>query len=246
MKLWKRWEGFLIYVVVIVATLSLRLVTDYPDKVIFLVRSMIDLFMRISEFLGLIWIVAFVQTIPVKMILFLVEAVQMSIGFVLLLLLKRHMEQGAMILIENHGLVMKAGSTLYGMLLALLFVFTYSVIGIPVGAVLLLCGHIVVSIGKIPLAIFFGYLLMERLSIYGYTILYYFVGSFIMFFCESVYAVGGAFLFFVFPVLALGTFFTLILERIFYKMSYPIKFRTKASQEPFDRKKIRDIITEGL
>ena len=246
MKLWKKRENFLIYVIIIAGTLSLRLVTDYPDKMIHMVRSMIDLFMGIAEFLGLTGIVAFVQTIPVKMILMLVESIQMGVGFVLLILLKRHMEQGTMILLENHGLVMKSGIILYGMLIALLFVFVYSVIGIPVGAGLLLFGHIVISIGKVPLAVFFGFLLMERLSIHGYTVLYYFVGSFIMFFCESVYAVGGAFLFFVFPVLGLGTFFALILERVFYKTSYPVRFRTKAGQEPFDRKKIQDIITKGL
>lgn len=240
---WKKLENFAVYSAIIVGTLMLRFVGDYPDGLVEFLKSNVYLAVKIADYFGLVNVVNILINIPSKVLLLLLGILHMVAGFCALKMKKSQMEQGVMLLLDELPQVVKSGIVLYGMLLALLVISIYSVVGIPFAAFLLSVTEIIIILGRIPLAIFFGYLLMERLSVAGYTYLYFFIGGFFMLLCETVYGVGGAFLFFVFPVLAMGALFTLLLYRCGYRVSLPVRFPTSASSEKFDRNKIRDIIT---
>lgn len=241
---WKKVENFAVYAVVIIGTLMLRFVGDYPDALVGFLESNVMLAVKIANYFGLGEAVNILRNIPSKALLLLLGILHMAAGFCALKIKKSQMEQGAMLLLDELPQVIKAGITLYGMLAALFAVCIYSVVGIPLGALLIFITEIIIVLGRIPLAIFFGYLLMERLSVAGYTYLYFFIGGFFMLICESVYGVGGAFLFFVFPVLAMGTLFTLFIYRRCLRVSLTVRFQTGISNEKFDRNKLRDIITK--
>lgn len=241
----KKWEGFALYVILILGIVTLRLVSEPTEQGIVFVHSVIDVMISIAEYLNLTQLVLFLQRIPIRLVLMALGMVEMMVGFFVLACFKRQMEQGAMLLLEEFLQVLKSGIVLYGMFIALLLISAYSVVGLPFGAALFVFTNGIAMIGKIPLAVVMGYLLLERLSVAGYTYIYFFAGGFVILLFECVYAIGGAFLVFVFPVLSLGIIFTLILYRCFYKISYPVKFPVRKGQEAFDRKKIRDIITKG-
>lgn len=246
MKLSENGETFFIYIVVIIGILLLRVFGNYPEQVILFFHSTIAVCEEVVKAAGLTKIVQFFSSFPIGFLILIGGCVQITIGLIVLLIFKGSMEQGTMILLKQPFDAIKAGLCLYFLIVSIVFIFTYSVIGIPFSVTLIGLNHLFIFLGSIPLSIFLGYLLAERLNISGYTIIYYFIGSFIKLLCESIYTLGGAFIFFIFPVLSMGTLFLLIVNRNIYKISYAVKFRTKAKEEPFDRKKIRDIITKGL
>ena len=152
-------------------------------------------------------------------------------------------EQGTALLLEKSNAVLKTGGILYAMIFAVTSMFIYSVVGLPIGGIFVIVFHIFVMLGKIPIAVFLGYSLLEQFHIKAETYLYYFVGSFIMLLFESVYMIGSAFLFFIFPIVALGVDMLLFLYRFVYQCSLPIEFGEK---KKFDRKKIQDVIKKDL
>ena len=50
------------------------------------------------------------------------------------------------------------------MLFAVILVFVYSIVGLPIGAVLFLFRHIAIIFGRIPIAIFFGIFAFTAIS----------------------------------------------------------------------------------
>ena len=244
MKGIKKWENFLVYSAIITGTLVLRLVTQYPEDLVNFFKSNLILAVKIADYMGLSDVVALLQSVPPMALLLVAGILHMAAGFCVLKWKKSQMEQGVCLLIEELPQVVKSGIILYTMLAALLFISIYSVAGVWFGVCLLFIVQFAVMFGRIPLAVFLGFLLTERLFVKGHTYLFFFIGGFVMLFCESVYAIGGAFLFFVFPVLALGTLFTLFLYRCCYRVSLPVKFPTAPPKEILDRDKLRDIITK--
>ncbi len=247
MSVLKKWDGIFIYITLIIGTLLLRLVGDYPDQVYSLARGFSDCAASIAQYFNLTDIMIALHNIPAKLVITILGGLQILIGFLVLCVFRNQMEQGAMILLKEWGNVLKSGLACYFMLGAIIGIFIYSLVGISVGATTILISQTLIFIGRIPLSIFLGYLLMERISISkGYTILYFFIGGFVMLFFECVYAIGGAFIFFVFPVFALGTLYCMIVNRYVFHISYGVDFSSKMGKKPFDRKKIKDIITKEL
>lgn len=247
MNVLKKWDGVIIYIAVVIGILCLRFVGSYPEQIYSFARGLMDCFICITEYLNLSEIVILLQNTPTKVVLTVLGGIQILIGLFVLCIFPRQMEQGVMILFKEWHQVLKSGLICYFMLCAIIGVFLYSLIGISIGAMGLIITHGFVFVGKIPLAIFLGYLLMDRITINkGSTVLYFLVGSFIMLFFECVYAIGGAFIFFVFPVFALGTLFCMIVNRYALHISYDADFYIKKGQKPFDRKKITDIITKDI
>lgn len=246
MKSLKDWESFFIYIIIILGILLLRLTGNYPSQLISLSQGMVLIGEKIIESFGLIELVAILNFIPLKVFILIGGIIQITIGLIILLIFKKHMEQGTMILIKQPVDTIKTGLCLYSLIAAIFFVFAYSVIGIPISIAVIIISHLIVLLGSIPISIFLGYLLAERLNMSGYTVIYYFIGSFIRLLCESIYTLSGAFLFFIFPVLSIGTFFFIIVNEKFYKIHYKVIFKTKAKEVPFNKKKIKDIITKGF
>ncbi|OUQ58704.1 hypothetical protein B5E58_05840 [Tyzzerella sp. An114] len=236
----------IIYAALVAGILFLRLIADYPSGIVNFSEGIVIIAERIVIALGLEEIVLTLGKFPGMALIFVSGIFQVVIGLILLFIFKNKAEQGTMIIIKKPVKVIGFGNVIYILALALFFLFTISVVGIPVALIIGTIIYIISFIGSVPLAIFFGYNICQALNVSGYTYIYYMMGSFFMVLCKSIYAVGGAFTFYIFPVLSIGIVAIMILNRFIFKMSYKIEFPTKRDNERFDRKKIKDIITKGL
>ncbi len=243
MKKIKKVDWFLLYLTVILGIAFLRFFGRYPPGLIKFFDSFVTLSKEIVTYFGLNEIAVFLQNIPMRVLFFLIGGVQIMMGFLILALFGNTIEQGTALLLEKSNAVLKTGGILYAMIFAVTSMFIYSVVGLPIGGIFVIVFHIFVMLGKIPIAVFLGYSLLEQFHIKAETYLYYFVGSFIMLLFESVYMIGSAFLFFIFPIVALGVDMLLFLYRFVYQCSLPIEFGEK---KKFDRKKIQDVIKKDL
>ena len=243
MKKIKKVDWFLLYLTVILGIAFLRFFGRYPPGLIKFFDSFVTLSKEIVTYFGLNEIAVFLQNIPMRVLFFLIGGVQIMMGFLILALFGNTIEQGTALLLEKSNAVLKTGGILYAMIFAVTSMFIYSVVGLPIGGNVVIVLHIFVMLGKIPIAVFLGYSLLEQFHIKAETYLYYFVGSFIMLLFESVYMIGSAFLFFIFPIVALGVDMLLFLYRFVYQCSLPIEFGEK---KKFDRKKIQDVIKKDL
>ena len=243
MKKIKKVDWVLLYLTVILGIAFLRFFGRYPPGLIKFFDSFVTLSKEIVTYFGLNEIAVFLQNIPMRVLFFLIGGVQIMMGFLILALFGNTIEQGTALLLEKSNAVLKTGGILYAMIFAVTSMFIYSVVGLPIGGIFVIVFHIFVMLGKIPIAVFLGYSLLEQFHIKAETYLYYFVGSFIMLLFESVYMIGSAFLFFIFPIVALGVDMLLFLYRFVYQCSLPIEFGEK---KKFDRKKIQDVIKKDL
>ena len=235
----KKADWFLIYITVVIGITLLRISKGYPYGLVQFLNSFVELTEKIIGYFGLTKLFHILHCFSIKWILFCIGSIQMALGYLILFLFRNTWEQGAMILLKKGSDVLKTGICLYIMLFAVVLMFIYSVVGLPIGAILLLLGYIAEMFGRIPIAIFLGYLLLQQFQIKGETYLYYIIGSFIMLLFENVYLIGSAFLFFVFPVIALGVDMLLIVYYFVYKCSFTIEWE---HQQKYDRNKIRNII----
>lgn len=236
----KKLDLFLIYVAVVIGITLLRISRGYPEGLVQFLNSFVELAESIIGYFGLTKLFHILHCFSIKWILFCMGSIQIAVGFLILFLFRNTWEQGAMILLKKSGEVLKTGICLYIMLFLVIVIFIYSVVGLPIGAILLLLRYIAVVFGRIPIAIFLGYLLLQQFQIKGETYLYYIIGSFVMLLFENVYLIGSAFLFFVFPVMALGVDMLLIMYYFVYKCSFTVEWEQQ--KQKFDRNKMRDVI----
>ena len=212
----KKADWFLIYITVVIGIALLRISKGYPYGLVQFLNSFVELAGNIIEYFGLTKIFYILQNIPIKWLLFFVAGIQMAIGFLALYLFRSVWEQGTMILLKKGNTVLKTGITLYIMIVAVIAIFIYSIVGLPIGGIMILLTHIAVSFGRIPIMIFLGYLLLQQFCIKGEIYLYYMIGSFVM---------------------------LLFLYYFVYQCRLPVEFEQK---HKFDRKKMRDIIKKDL
>lgn len=238
----KKWENFFIYAMIIGGILSIRLLVVYPPYILSLAESFLKMGQGIVEYLEMTDVVSILQQIPVKVVFALMGVFHVFLGLLLFFLGRKKLAGGVVLLAEETIDVIKKGLVLYGMLFILCSVFVYSLVLMPLAILMLLLAHFIVLIGKIPLAIYFGRLVVEKLQMQRGTILCYGIGAMMMLLCESAYAIGGAFVFFIFPVLALGVLVKLVLNHGIHADSHSL---CKEKEEDFDRKKIREIILDN-
>jgi len=235
----KKWENFFIYVLIIGSILAIRLLIDFPPYILSLAESFLKIGQGIVEYFEMTDVVSVLQQIPVKVVFALMGIFHVLFGLIIYYFGKKKLVFGVTILSEQTIDVIKKGLILYGMIVALNILFVYSVLLLPLAGFLLIVLHFVVLVGKVPLSIYLGRLVVEGLHMEQKSIVCYGIGSVIMLLCESAYAVGNTFLCFVFPVLSLGVLLKLFLNHRIYGISNPV---CEQKKEVFDRRKIRDII----
>lgn len=245
MKNSTKWEFAAISILISAGIVYLRLIADYPPVFIEITNNVIKVVGEMISALGLFEVVLFFQNIPGVVMLFVMSVFQILFGLLLIWWFRHFMEQGVMILVKKPVDVVKAGLSLYLGCVATMFVFLYSIVGIPFSFGILFFMNIVSSIGFIPLAVYIGWLVGEKIKYRRQIQVYYMIGCFVMMVCESVFGVGIAFLFFIFPVLSIGTAYYMFLDRFYIRISIPVEFSQNAEKESFDREKIRNIIKKG-
>ena len=242
----KNWENFLICFMVCIGILSLRFVSDYPEEIILCAEGLISIAVEIVRSLGLLAFAEKLSQLSMWVIVLTVGAFRILIGVLLLRIFRQGMQQGGMVLVKDPNGVIKSGLWITILLFLVTALFFYSIVGIPIGVLLLLTGSLMVFIGRIPLALYIGYHgeLLLKIKPKGLYV-HYFFGCFIMMLCESLYAFGLAFSLFVIPVLSVGIVFHMAINKIFYKTHFHSIFE-KNFEKPFDRGRMRNIITKGI
>lgn len=246
MRFSKKYESLIFCLIISVGIISLRLIASYPSEITNFTSHLVETVNSTIDVLGLSKLLNFMQNIPVWAAIIINGFANIFIGIVFLLIFKKSVKQGSMVILNSIGSVIFYGLIIYLLGLSVVLIFAYSVIGIPISAFMVFSSGIVVYIGNISVAVYVGYIIQEKLSIKGGTVIYYLFGSFVMIICKSVYAFGAAFIFFIFPVLAIGTVFVTFINKYFLNISYKIEYDNDKKNKKFDRKKIRDIITKGL
>lgn len=241
----KKWNLFAVCLIICVGILSLRLVAEYPAGLVYFAKSLMGMMENVIAVFGLSSAAEALKGIPLKVLFVVVGVIEVIVGFLFFLLFKRPFEQGAQILLNTPFQVIRYGLAIYLLGIGVIVVFIYSVVGVPVAAGALIIMRVLSWIGNISLAIFFGYSIKQWLNIKGNRYLYYFLGSFIMAICATVYAFSAAFILFIFPVLSLGILFVLFLNKHIFQISMDTDF-SATDKKDFDRRKMRDIITKDI
>lgn len=226
--------------------LYLRQFVEYPKEVVLFMKSLMMMVEELISAFGLLALADFINRIPFRILIFLFSLAQILFGSILVLGLQNRVNQGVMTILKNPGKVIKWGMILFICCFLCFLIFAYSIIGAPFGLFIFACCFICSSLGGIPLAIYVGYMVQERLQVPGYTFTYYILGSFIVMAAQSVYGIGSAFTLFILPVLSIGTFFVMVVNRHYFKLLYEVEFCETRKKEAFDRNKIREIIKKGL
>ena len=104
--------------------------------------------------LGIEDIILIISKIPLIALVFASGIFKVVIGLILLFIFKNTAEQGTMIMIKKPIKVIAIGNVVYILGLILFFIFTVSVIGLPVAIIIGILGYIISFLGGISLAIF--------------------------------------------------------------------------------------------
>lgn len=241
-----KWETFLVCFVVTAGIVYLRLIANYPAEVILIIDGMLGMVEAVIVAFGLSYFIEYIQSIPPFVILLVTSGIQVLFGLLFMRIFKNFMEQGSILILKKSSDVIKSGLVIYVCCGVVIAIFMYSIVGMPVAVFVGISAHIVSSVGRIPMAIYTGYVVEGLLGVKGHTYTYYLFGSFILMLCESVFGVGIAFLFFIIPVISLGVVFTMWINRYVLRIHYDTEFLSKTVKENFDRDKIRDIINKGF
>ncbi|MGE4214924.1 MAG: hypothetical protein AB7E42_09125 [Anaerotignaceae bacterium] len=225
--------------------LSLRHAFIFPEEIVSVSRAIFDDITGVIVAFRLMDIVRALENIPWSVITSSFCFISFGIGYLILKSKPKTMKIGSAIFSEELVKVIKRGLFIYLMRAMLIFVFIYSVVGIPVAVAIIFITKIVDIVGMVPVAVNIGSSIQETINGNDRRIEYnYIIGAIAMLISSNVYAVGCALFLFVFPVLSFGTVSCMIEKKVFCMPIDTSEFEKK--KDKFDKNKIRDIITKGL
>lgn len=225
--------------------LSLRHAVIFPKEIVSISSAIFEDISSVIVAFRLMDIVHAVENISWTAIIFSFCVISFLIGYLVLKAKPKAMKMGSAIFSAELSKVIKRGLFIYVMRAILIFVFVYSVVGIPVAIAIIFLTKIVDIVGMVPVAINIGANIQEIINGNDRRMEYnYIIGAIAMLISANVYAVGGALFLFIFPVLSFGTISCMIEKKVFCMPVDTSEFENK--EDRFDKKKIRDIITRGL
>lgn len=225
--------------------LSFRHAVILPENFVTVSNAVFNDIASVIVAFKIVDVISAVENIPWSLLMFSFSLVSLGIGYLVLKFNTKRMKIGSAIFSAELVKVVKWGLFIYLMRAILIFVFVYSVVGIPVAIVFIAATKIVDIVGMVPVAINIGTSIQEIINGNDRRIEYnYIIGAIAMLMSANVYAVGCALFLFVFPVLSFGTISCMIEKRVFCVPVNTSEFESEKKR--FDRNKIRDIITKGL
>jgi len=226
--------------------LSLRQIFIYPQGISWVSKAIID---DANGFIVAFMLMDFasaVKNIPWAALKFFFSIVFFLLGYLMLNWKPSIMKMGSAIFSADLTKVIKLGLISYFMRVILIFVFIYSVVGIPIAIGIIVVTNIVDIVGVVPVAVNIGANVQEMINGNDRRMEYnYIIGAVAMLISANVYAVGCALFLFIFPVLSFGTVSCMVEKKVFCIPVDTSEFENE-KKDKFDRKKIRDIITKGL
>lgn len=116
------------------------------------------------------------EELPHIMLLTIRILVQILIGFMILSLHKKFIEEGSMILYHQRHQVFRSGGILFLMFALLIGLFTLSLIGFPVALLFILFLWVVSLIGQIMIAVCIGRIIEIKMKTEWHIYIYYLLG----------------------------------------------------------------------
>ena len=225
--------------------LSLRHAFVFPKEVVSVSSAVFEDIAGVIVAFRLVDVVRTVEHIPWAVFTFSFCVISFAIGYLILKAKSKTMKIGSAIFSEELAKVIKRGLFIYIMRAILIFVFVYSVVGIPVAVTIIILTKIVDIVGMVPVAVNIGASIQEAVNGNDRRMEYnYIIGAIAVLISANVYAVGCALILFIFPVLSFGTISCMIEKKLFCMPIDTSDFENK--KDKFDKNKIRDIITKGL
>lgn len=225
--------------------LSLRHAFVFPKEIVSVSSAIFDDITGVIVAFRLMDVVRAVEHIPWAVFTFSFCVISFAIGYLILKAKPKAMKTGSAIFSAEIAKVIKRGLFIYFMRAVLVFVFVYSVVGIPIAVAIIILTKIVDIVGMVPVAVNIGASIQEAINGNDRRMEYnYIIGAIAMLISANVYAVGCALILFIFPVLSFGTISCMIEKRVFCMPIDTSEFENK--KDKFDKNKIRDIITKGL
>lgn len=168
------------------------------------------------------------------------------IGIIILSIFKNFVSQGAVIISKDTKKTLAYGATTFVMIAILLILFLSSLVGFPIGILIVILEYTVVLIGKVSLNIYIGNIAENKLKQKWHVYLDYLVGVIIIeIFCLIPY-IGNLFALCIIPVVAIGIVIISLLNRFVYKVYYTLPFNLQISEKIYAKQDIKEIILNGI
>ena len=210
--------------------------------------AIIDMFEGIKSVAVNLRLMSFLELLkntPKVFIAFIIGGILFLIGYGVIVFASNKVSNLTKIMKYEFCDVVKKGLVIYIARVSLVFLFAYSIIGIPVAVFILITAILVDLYGMVAVAVNMGDVVQEVFNGSDRRMSYnYIIGATVMMMCVNVHAVGITLLMFIFPVISVGAIFCDV-EKKFLKKPV-LGNDPKDENTKFDRRKIRDIITKEI
>lgn len=171
---------------------------------------------------------------------------QVIISLLFLSLSGRTVLLQGIVLINQTKDVLYLGTVIYLMGIALILLFTLSLVGFPFALLLIIVGLLFASLGITALSVVIGEWILERMAISQDVYIKFWIGIGILELIKNIPVVGGMSRVLIIPLLSLGMFAQVILNKL---LNVPIAFIEETYENkfnPYYQAKLYETITRDL
>lgn len=184
-----------------------------------------------------------------SMVLFVLvkSLLEFIFGITTVSVFKNFIVQGAMVLSIQTSKVLLTGVIAYIIIVTIAVLFFASFVGFPIGAMLLLVGYIMVIAGKAALQVRIGHFLEILLKRTWHIYLDYLVGMLLLEIVIIIPFIGSIMSYVVIPIISIGIFLIAVVNKLIYKIYYPVDFNQMLTHKNFlYQQDIRKIVMQGI
>ena len=232
-------------VVVCVIITEIRNFFVYHSSITNAIIDMFEGLKSVAINLNIMYFLDLLKNIPRVFAVFIIGGIAFLIGYGVIVFANKKVLSLAKIMKYEFCDVVKKGLVIYMARVFLIFLFAYSIIGIPVAVFILVTAILMDLHGMVAVAVNIGNIVQDVFNGNDRRMSYnYIIGAIVMMMCVNVHAVGITLLMFIFPVVSVGAMFCATEKRFLNKPS--LGDANNDENTRFDRRKIRDIITKEV
>lgn len=172
--------------------------------------------------------------------------IQIIISLLFLSLFSRNVILQGIALIKQTKDVLYRGTVIYLMGIALILLFTLSIVGFPFALLLLLIGLLLSGLGVTALSVIIGEWILERIDLPKDIYIKFWLGIGILELAKSIPVFGEMASIFIIPLLSLGMVTQVILNKLLNVPNAFIEESYENNFNPYHQAKLYDIITQNL
>lgn len=184
------------------------------------IHSLIPSFPLLLKILPLPQVIRETIELPRILVRLIHILLQLIVGFLIIFCSKDFVEQGNMILYNQHRQVIRDGGILWVMFAMITGLFALSLIGFPIAILFLLVIWLLTLIGEIIIGIYIGWQLEKRFSVQWSTYIHYLFGASILEIVKAIPIMGWVFIIIILPWISLGILGRSYINRKIYNKKF--------------------------